>query len=723
MSQNLGDINLRILLDIVKADENARKFTAALKGVDAQSKSTEATTVSLKGKLQNLGLTVDGIRAAFGVLRGTLGNMITAFQQQEIATAKLTNGLKNVGEGAIALEKLNKQASLLQSVTVYDDAEINNAQAMLTTFMKSSDEIEILTPRILDLAAAFDQSGEGGKSLQEVAVMVGKVNEETIGALRRVGVAFSKEQEEKLKSLRGTEQAIYLSKILDQNFKGLAETIGQTSRGQIAIFNNKIGELKEKFGELLSKVLTPLIEPLKNLIDLIANSPERVQVAALAIATLSGAFIALNGTIPGPLKYISLLSAAVIGLPDSLRNLAIAIGIVTAAWKYQSTIVALLDSAITKLAGNADKGFSALAGAGSRASVILLAKLGAVAALIYAILELIDSINEEAPKMDKGTGRSDTLGGEDASLNNYFKNKEKGKTGTEFFTPEEQRETAKEIENTKKATEDFNDKINKKGKSTDSTNKSLEKTKDELEQLQETYNSLIESFEKPFKMARLQEAIDLMERLGKPIQEILKVPEGEKLPETEGTRKPIEEIKGQFGKSWDFDKTTSEDIQQAASQSLSLAQQITGILGIGADTFAGKFLGALQEGLSLANSFANFLSLVAGIGSGGIFGLLGLASGGQVPGSGQGDTVPAMLTPGEFVVRKSVVNKIGSGFFEWINGGGLFNSLAGHYANGGMVNAAGSGGVQVVVLETRVKGSDIALSQARESRKTNRRIV
>lgn len=28
-----------------------------------------------------------------------------------------------------------------------------------------------------------------------------------------------------------------------------------------------------------------------------------------------------------------------------------------------------------------------------------------------------------------------------------------------------------------------------------------------------------------------------------------------------------------------------------------------------------------------------------------------------------------MLTPGEYVVKKSVVNKFGSGFFEWINGG------------------------------------------------------
>ena len=40
--------------------------------------------------------------------------------------------------------------------------------------------------------------------------------------------------------------------------------------------------------------------------------------------------------------------------------------------------------------------------------------------------------------------------------------------------------------------------------------------------------------------------------------------------------------------------------------------------------------------------------------------ILGFARGGSVPGVGNQDTVPAMLTPGEFVIRKSSVNKIGA---------------------------------------------------------------
>lgn len=55
------------------------------------------------------------------------------------------------------------------------------------------------------------------------------------------------------------------------------------------------------------------------------------------------------------------------------------------------------------------------------------------------------------------------------------------------------------------------------------------------------------------------------------------------------------------------------------------------------------------------------------------------ASGGLVPGSGNRDTVPAMLTPGEFVIRKSSVNKLGAGTLAQMNANG--------YMAGGVVTA------------------------------------
>lgn len=57
-------------------------------------------------------------------------------------------------------------------------------------------------------------------------------------------------------------------------------------------------------------------------------------------------------------------------------------------------------------------------------------------------------------------------------------------------------------------------------------------------------------------------------------------------------------------------------------------------------------------------------------------GTTGFARGGVVPGSGNRDTVPAMLTPGEFVIRKKAVEAIGTSNLHKMN----------RYANGGFVS-------------------------------------
>jgi hypothetical protein len=131
-----------------------------------------------------------------------------------------------------------------------------------------------------------------------------------------------------------------------------------------------------------------------------------------------------------------------------------------------------------------------------------------------------------------------------------------------------------------------------------------------------------------------------------------------------------------------------ENTEKVMKNSLSFASNLSTILSTGANTFAAKLLNGLQQGLNLGNSL---IQLLSSLGSGGvtsIFGLLGkvfgFADGGKVPGSGMGDTIPAMLTPGEFVIRKDIVEKLGPSFFGWLNGG-LLPSMGGHYAVGGMV--------------------------------------
>jgi hypothetical protein len=63
-------------------------------------------------------------------------------------------------------------------------------------------------------------------------------------------------------------------------------------------------------------------------------------------------------------------------------------------------------------------------------------------------------------------------------------------------------------------------------------------------------------------------------------------------------------------------------------------------------------------------------------------------SGGAVPGSGSGDTVPAMLTPGEFVIPKNRVAQFGLDFMESIRSGMLSVGDFLKFGLGGIVKAA-----------------------------------
>ena len=68
------------------------------------------------------------------------------------------------------------------------------------------------------------------------------------------------------------------------------------------------------------------------------------------------------------------------------------------------------------------------------------------------------------------------------------------------------------------------------------------------------------------------------------------------------------------------------------------------------------------------------------------FGVLSMNKGGVVPGSGNRDTVPAMLTPGEFVMSRGAVSRFGTGMMAAMNSaGGGTNNGGPFYEGGGLV--------------------------------------
>ena len=128
----LGDLSIKILLNLGKSQEQAKELTADLKGIEVQEEKTGAATVKMESSLANFGMKMQGIQQIIQLFHSTFGELIKDFQESEIAGAKLEQGLKNIGN-VDSFIKLKEQAESLQKTTIFNHSEIENAQAILTT--------------------------------------------------------------------------------------------------------------------------------------------------------------------------------------------------------------------------------------------------------------------------------------------------------------------------------------------------------------------------------------------------------------------------------------------------------------------------------------------------------------------------------------------------------------------------------------------------------------
>lgn len=137
------------------------------------------------------------------------------------------------------------------------------------------------------------------------------------------------------------------------------------------------------------------------------------------------------------------------------------------------------------------------------------------------------------------------------------------------------------------------------------------------------------------------------------------------------------------------------------------------VLSLAADLVKAAVVAAILSALTggSATALAGVGGLTGAIGH--ALSIKGFAEGGRV---GSTDTVPAMLTPGEFVMPVSAVQRFGVGFFEDLRRRGRLG-----FADGGLV-PAGAGGGNVTVYSQSFDEPAIARNSARLDNVQTRRI-
>jgi hypothetical protein len=229
------------------ADDSAEKIERSNQRAAGSFGAIGAAASKAKGAILLIGAAIAGGIAA-------ISKWTQAAAVQERAETKLATTLRNLtGAREDEIKALYDQASALQQTTGYGDETTISAQAMLATFQLTAQEIAVLTPRLLDMAEAARKAGKEEVDLESISIALGKAFTAGVGSLSRYGVAMSEAQKEAFKLADQQEKVQILAEILDGNFRGLAEAIGNEYEGAIRKANAAHGDYLETLGQMFTQ--------------------------------------------------------------------------------------------------------------------------------------------------------------------------------------------------------------------------------------------------------------------------------------------------------------------------------------------------------------------------------------------------------------------------------------------------------------------------------------
>lgn len=224
-----------------------------------------------KGKLSSFGSFVTstgtalkaGLGGAMGFLKDQLVDSVKIAMQHQQVMAQTTQAIKSTGDASgLSAKAIDGLADSLSKTTQFSHDAIQSGENLLLTFTGiGKDAFPLATKAMLDLSQAT------GQDLKSSAIQLGKaLNDPLTGmsALQRVGVTFSKTEQDQIKTMMAHNDVLGAQKVmlkeLDTEFGGSAQAAGKTFAGALQILKNNLEDVKEKIGAALLPVLNGLMQ-------------------------------------------------------------------------------------------------------------------------------------------------------------------------------------------------------------------------------------------------------------------------------------------------------------------------------------------------------------------------------------------------------------------------------------------------------------------------------
>jgi hypothetical protein len=324
----------------------------------------------VRGNFQNLGRNFALAGAAFAGAAAVIVKSARDLARIEKINAQTEAVLKSMGNSAgVTSKHIQDLAGDLEKLTASEAETIQEGANLLLTFRniqnqvgENNDIFDQAVKMSVDLSRAMgtDASGEAirlGKALNDPV--------KGVSALTRVGVSFTEQQKEQIKTLQQSGDILGAQKIilaeLQAQFGGSGQAYAATFAGQVELLNHELGALGEEATLAVMPALQDMVAALrelapeigaklasaiksvdwkaftKTIVDLITFLTQNAET----IMKVVGAMFALNTIYNAGKVAVGLYNAAAVILGNTFTVTAGKIGLATGALKLFRTALML----------------------------------------------------------------------------------------------------------------------------------------------------------------------------------------------------------------------------------------------------------------------------------------------------------------------------------------------------------------------------------------------
>ena len=307
----------------IDLDGNAVK---GMQQMQSEAEKLHSKTKEIHGSFGKLGESVKELANEFkGLALGALGigsmfagfefikSSKEAFDKFEESVTKVEAALTSTGHSAgLSLEEISDEAKKLSGQTLFNKAALLDGQSMLLTFTQIKGAVfNEAIPAITDFATRYHME------MADAALQVGKAlndPEKGMHRLTRMGVVFSKQQEEQIKHFMSINDVASAQRVmlgeLNTEFGGLAKAMTTTDEGKLKIAAKTLDNFKLSVGELISKFLVGLIPAFNAVVNIAKEFKNWITGDSDSAYIFKEVLAVISIALAGYLVYVTLISTA-----------------------------------------------------------------------------------------------------------------------------------------------------------------------------------------------------------------------------------------------------------------------------------------------------------------------------------------------------------------------------------------------------------------------------